>query len=538
MPLTLFSFILVNAFSVCAQGTWTQKADFGGSERANAASFAMNGRGYIGTGMAISLTSVKDMWEYRQYNNTWVVVGSVGTQSRCSATGFAILNEGYVTGGTGGGGFFQDLWEISPPYTIVQKASVPDTTRSMSVSFVIQYKAYMGLGIHGGNSFWCWEQATNSWTQVANFGGAPRTNAVAFAIGYKGYVATGDASGVNKKDMWEYDQATNTWTQKTDFPGSARYGATAFAMAGSGFVGTGWDGNWKKDIWRYDQVSDSWTQMPDMPPAIGRMYASGFAIGTKGYIGVGYSNYNYVKDFWEFAPVLPLSSVPYISKTPCFGVCYGFADLKAAGGTAPYTYTWSNGNTLDYCTGLCAGTYSAVVKDAANATVAVTFEIKQPTPVSDTVSVTDASSCSAADGSVSVTPSGGTPPYTFFWSNGASTSAFNALSPGTYSLTLKDSHTCSVTGTYVVSCPSAVAEQNEGVRIFYSPNPSAGIFSIRVPEGTARLEIYSVFGEKIYSSQIVSGRSEIDLSSQPDGVYFLQVRTEKGVVRKKIVISK
>jgi hypothetical protein len=53
----------------------------------------------------------------------------------------------------------------------------------------------------------------------------PRSGAVGFSIGYKGYIGTGlhpnDYS--NLKDFWEYNPAANTWTQKADFGGTARH---------------------------------------------------------------------------------------------------------------------------------------------------------------------------------------------------------------------------------------------------------------------------------------------------------------------------
>jgi len=67
------------------------------------------------------------------------------------------------------------------------------------------------------------------------------------------------------------------------------------------------------------------------------------------------------------------------------------------------------------------------------------------------------------------------------------------------------------------------------------PNPSSGIFSIRSLEMISEIKIENVLGEKIYSSQINSNKSEIDLAKQPQGIYFIKVNSEKGTAIKRLI---
>jgi uncharacterized repeat protein (TIGR03803 family) len=115
------------------------------------------------------------------------------------------------------------------------------------------------------------------------------------------------------------------------------------------------------------------------------------------------------------------------------------------------------------------------------------------------------------------------------------------------------SYTATVNGSYAVkvtlgSCPDTsscvavtlvdVNDKSHTNSFVYYPNPSTGVFSIATSEKEYELNICNFLGEKILSRNIQSEKIEINLSNQPDGVYFLQLRTEQGTVTKKLVIQK
>lgn len=92
----------------------------------------------------------------------------------------------------------------------------------------------------------------------------------------------------------------NSWTSKADFMGTARKYATGFSIGSKGYIGTGNDGAYKKDFWEYDPTTNAWTQKANFG-GTARKGATSFSIGNKGYIGTGY-NGKYQKDFWEYNP--------------------------------------------------------------------------------------------------------------------------------------------------------------------------------------------------------------------------------------------
>jgi hypothetical protein len=89
---------------------------------------------------------------------------------------------------------------------------------------------------------------------------------------------------------------------------------------------------------------------------------------------------------------------------------------------------------------------------------------------------------------------------------------------------------------FVDSCFVGVTEENISTYINIYPNPSTGIFTLQMPEG--EIEIYNALGENIYSSKIFSKASEIDLDKQQNGIYFLRLKTEKGIETRKIILTR
>jgi N-acetylneuraminic acid mutarotase len=182
--------------------------------------------------------------------------------------------------------------------TWTQKADFGGAARYGAVGFSIGSKGYFGTGFIGAgayadwqkNDFWEYDQAANTWTQKADYGGGKRREAAGFSIGNKGYIGMGNNGYASQKDFWEYDPIANTWTQKADFGGTVRQGSVGFSIGNKGYFGTGDNGARQKEFWEYDPEKDTWTQKADFGGEA-RMWATGFSIGSKGYIGMGMTTY-------------------------------------------------------------------------------------------------------------------------------------------------------------------------------------------------------------------------------------------------------
>jgi gliding motility-associated-like protein len=135
----------------------------------------------------------------------------------------------------------------------------------------------------------------------------------------------------------------------------------------------------------------------------------------------------------------------------CSGNCDGSATTTPTGGTAPYTFSWSGGQTTGTVTGLCAGTFSVTVTDVNGCSDIDVITITQPSILTSNISSTT-SSCALCNGIATVTTSGGTFPYTFLWSPvGQTTSSATGLCAGNYTVLVTDAQGCTNSGPAVIS---------------------------------------------------------------------------------------
>ncbi|MBN2681185.1 MAG: agmatine deiminase family protein [Bacteroidales bacterium] len=216
----------------------------------------------------------------------------------------------------------------------------------------------------------------------------------------------------------------------------------------------------------------------------------------------------------------------------------GSAFVFPSGGTSPYSYLWSNGSTTSIITNLAVGNYTVTVSDNNDCETVSSYYIDQPqSPVLDTVLVVDEEYFDACNGSATANISGGNPPYSYLWSNDQTTETATNLCSGNYSLTITDSLGCSVTGTFVVSFSNVITENEISDFILY-PNPSSGIVRIEFSGiETTELIITDLLGKVVYTSEIYSGKTNIDLKKFNSGIYFVSLNYSDRKYIKKLILT-
>ncbi len=145
-----------------------------------------------------------------------------------------------------------------------------------------------------------------------------------------------------------------------------------------------------------------------------------------------------------------------VESIDCFGDDNGSIDITVTGGTAPYAYRWSNNQNVPDIGGLDADDYTVTVTDANGCTATATFTVEEPTEIDIAATPTNVSCFGGSDGSIAVTVSGGTPPYSYDWDNDDDEEDLDGLTAGTYVLVVTDANGCQESITVVVAQPTAI----------------------------------------------------------------------------------
>lgn len=153
-------------------------------------------------------------------------------------------------------------------------------------------------------------------------------------------------------------------------------------------------------------------------------------------------------------------NISHVNPT-CAGFANGSATATVSGGAAPYSYVWSNGAITATAFNLNAGNYSVTVTDVSGRTANAITSITPPLPLS--ITATCANPCQ--NGVVNANATGGTLPYVYTWSNGA-TGANQTLPTGNYFVTVTDANNCAITRYVLVTTTLSLRINVQGLRCF------------------------------------------------------------------------
>ncbi len=148
--------------------------------------------------------------------------------------------------------------------------------------------------------------------------------------------------------------------------------------------------------------------------------------------------------------VLKFSNIDIVNA--CGNQATGGINLEVSGGLPPYSYAWSNNTTNAALTGVTPGTYSVTVTDAKSDVVSGSFEVNSVTNFQVSADVKRVTGVmSNNNGSITLTTTGGSPGFTYLWSNNATTSSITGLAVGEYCVTVTDRSGCSFNECYQVT---------------------------------------------------------------------------------------
>jgi gliding motility-associated-like protein len=158
-------------------------------------------------------------------------------------------------------------------------------------------------------------------------------------------------------------------------------------------------------------------------------------------------------------PTLLTSNVVFTFNPRCNAGSDGIVNITVNGGVQPYTYQWSapSNATSEDLNNTVAGTHTVTVTDANLCTVTNTATLTEPSAYNISLNITDLTCNGTTTGAASVTVSGQTSPYTYFWSNFSTTNSVTGLGGGPFSVVIQDANGCDTIVTGTVNEPAPIA---------------------------------------------------------------------------------
>lgn len=180
----------------------------------------------------------------------------------------------------------------------------------------------------------------------------------------------------------------------------------------------------------------------------------------------------------------PVQSVITGNNVACHGDTSGTAIINPSGGASPYTYKWLiiPVQTTSIATGLTSGTYSAIITDVNGCTSTETVTITQPNTALSASNTTSVNILCYGNntGSATVSPVGGTPPYTYLWTPTQQiTSNATGLTSNTYTVKITDANNCNASSIINITQPGSALSISTSASGFScagtSPNGSQSV---------------------------------------------------------------
>ncbi|MDB5281407.1 MAG: hypothetical protein JWO06_482 [Bacteroidota bacterium] len=231
---------------------------------------------------------------------------------------------------------------------------------------------------------------------------------------------------------------------------------------------------------------------------------------------------------------------------PCYGASNGGIATTASGGVGGYTYSATDGiNNVSSGNGqfgfLTAGTYYVEVDDANFCPAYDTVTITQPDSISLSFVITPASTAISNDGSITLTVTGGTPQYTFNWTNLTNTQNDSNLVTGTYCVTVTDAAQCQDFGCYSVSFSTGI-ESTISANDFaaYINNGTLFVNAILKKATDCTLQLADISGKVIYTSATepaLALQKQVPVGKLASGCYIIRLITPQQTLNKKIVVT-
>ena len=215
---------------------------------------------------------------------------------------------------------------------------------------------------------------------------------------------------------------------------------------------------------------------------------------------------------------------PFVTPISCFGANDGSIEMNFVGGVSPINFKWNDDSTAGQNRyNLSPGTYSVLITDASGCEIQRDFTIIEPQELTIAGLITDAIDCdNPASGSIDLQISGGNPPYTFQWSNGATTEDVSGLLANNYSVIVTDSKGCIAEKEFIINRQADLEISLE--TNLYAVCETKEVYQKNIVSFSGGVAPYTIQ----WSSGIVSGNSNEIMDTKSEGSYQVRVTDALG----------
>ncbi len=227
-----------------------------------------------------------------------------------------------------------------------------------------------------------------------------------------------------------------------------------------------------------------------------------------------------------------------LTNIACYGDTTGIIDLSIDGGTAPYTFDWSNGSDLEDLVDLASDTYSVLITDVNDCNLIDSFEINQPEELLlelEVSSVYDDFASSEIDLSVN----GGVAPYEYLWNNGDETEDVYGLDAGLYNVLVTDYNGCEKYEEVNVFGPVLGLDFADELEIHVFPNPSTdGTVNLTwQTSSVSHIQVSDAQGKIVYTYEVNSNQQQLSIQNLSSGLYVVRIMNgQRELETKKVIL--
>ena len=231
-----------------------------------------------------------------------------------------------------------------------------------------------------------------------------------------------------------------------------------------------------------------------------------------------------------------------LSKTDvnCFGNNDGTISTNTTGGSSPFSYLWSNADTTQNISNLLQGYYSVTITDGNNCTTTDSIQINEPIAINTSI-YSHEETVSLNDGMAWVIVNGGTPGYSYLWSDvnmQTNDTAFNLVA-GLYNIVITDANQCTDSVSVIIADSTTVGILDlEKTRISIYPNPASKNLFVESSKQIVSIGVFDCFGrELIFKDNINNKKAQLNCEDLIPGIYFIKLQFSNNTTIRKLVVE-